>query len=613
MSFKSLSSKKNYLIIPIVAMAAIGCILLAYGNLLHVSFVYDDWHWLRRVLDDSPLSYFLKIVDFRQPQYFYRPVPRLFFYLEYLLFGKNPGGWHLISLLVHGANSTLWGLLLFALTGRRGMAFLAAVAFAVFPNISGAVFWISDVEMLLGVFFGVLCLLWWTRFLITGSVAIFLGALGCFALSLLSKESMVLLCPFMAILHWGLLHSHRLAYKVRCWPYVALVLVLIGYLAADVYVLQQYVRIVGAVYTPGGHALVNLAYYISLLITPLQSWSVHTPADFVLRLGGFGILAIVLWRKVGWSVGFLLLFPAVGFLPYIWWQGVASRYSYLAALGSTGLAALALSVFWNWRGRLWPVTRSLCAIVFVLLLVLQIKDVQVGEAQWAELTRSQEKVLHDVESLNPTIPPGSSLYFLNSPTRADYTVQMMNVQVDKSLRASTVDLGMLPYPEPGAPIYVYYYLDSTLNRLSYSNAMARPQASRPLPLRFGPVISLTGYDVPSATLERGQPFLLLLYWGADGPADRNYSVFVHLVDRSGTVLAQADNWPQAGRAPTSGWKKGQFIGDYYLIPISESITSGDAWIEVGLYDLATMQRIPVSDEYGNIVDHRLVIGPITVR
>jgi hypothetical protein len=347
------------------------------------------------------------------------------------------------------------------------------------------------------------------------------------------------------------------------------------------------------------------------LTTPFNGWSLANWAAAI-RLGAFILLALLLWIRTGWLAGFLLLFPALGFLPYIPWQGFASRYAYLAALGSTGLAALALAVLWDWRGRLGSIMRLASVVLFVALLWLEIGEMHVRLGYWGELTQKQGQILQDVQAQNLPMPAGSALYFLNSPTRSDYTLQMMWVMIDRSLHANTVDLGPLPQPAAGAPGYIFYYGDAALKTLSFSPDLSRPPANPPLPLRFGPAITLTGYDLPIA-MQPGKPFPVLLYWSAAAPVDRSYSVQVHLIDGNGALLAQADGIPQAGQAPTTGWQKGQFAGDYYLLIIPDSLSAGEAHIEVGLYDAATGQHLPVLDQNGNPAGQSLAIGPIPVQ
>ena len=412
----------------------------AYRGLLETGFIYDDWHWLRYALDHRPLPYLLKIINPLEPQYFYRPISRLLFYAEYLAFGRDASGWHLVSILLQAANGVLWGVLLHLLTRRALLGVLAALTFAVYPAMSEAVFWISDVEMLLGVFFGLLCLLLWSRFLLTASRPALAACLGCLVLSLLSKETMLVLAPFMVLVHLGLRSVRRLAQPVGLLPYAAVAVVLGLYLAADLYVLSHHVPVMGTSYVPGWHALADLYYYLQVLLTPFMTWTARRAPDLLLRLVVGMAVFVALLRRSGWIAAFLMAVAIIGLLPYLSWHGYAMRYTYVAALGVTGLAALAVCELLLWRGRLWPVVSALTMAAYALLLGGMLTDVQERRLEWEQLTNEQAKVLRDVQALDPALPSGSALYFLNSPTRSDYTVQMMYDMIDRGLRASTTDL-----------------------------------------------------------------------------------------------------------------------------------------------------------------------------
>jgi hypothetical protein len=79
------------------------------------------------------------------------------------------------------------------------------------------------------------------------------------------------------------------------------------------------------------------------------------------------------------------------------------------------------------------------------------------------------------------------------------------------------------------------------------------------------------------------------------------------------MWAQADSMPQAGAAPTKGWHKGQFVGDYYSLTVPAGVPPGRYRLEIGVYDPATMQRLPVMDDQGTAIDDRVMIEPVVVQ
>ncbi len=114
---------------------------------------------------------------------------------------------------------------------------------------------------------------------------------------------------------------------------------------------------------------------------------------------------------------------------------------------------------------------------------------------------------------------------------------------------------------------------------------------------LGESIALEGYDMVGA-LVPGQPFRLQLHWRTDAPLDISYTVFAHLVGPDGSIVTQADSLPQGGAAPTTAWEPGQVILDEHVFNVPTDAPQGAYSIAVGLYDLVTMERLPVVDRAG---------------
>lgn len=73
----------------------------------------------------------------------------------------------------------------------------------------------------------------------------------------------------------------------------------------------------------------------------------------------------------------------------------------------------------------------------------------------------------------------------------------------------------------------------------------------------------------------------------------DWTVFVHLVRPDGKLWAQADGYLLRGLAPFWLWDNGQTLWDRRYLPWPEHSPSGSYRIAVGLYDRATLERIPV--------------------
>ncbi|MGD2178982.1 MAG: hypothetical protein PVG71_14305, partial [Anaerolineae bacterium] len=124
--------------------------------------------------------------------------------------------------------------------------------------------------------------------------------------------------------------------------------------------------------------------------------------------------------------------------------------------------------------------------------------------------------------------------------------------------------------------------------------------------RLGDAINLTGYDL-KRELDRAY---LTLHWSCLAPMDRNYVVFVHLLTREGSLVAQADGPPVDGDYPTSFWSPGERITDQHVLTISD-LPSGTYGLQAGMYLLETGQRLPVTDPAGErLVSDAIPLGEL---
>lgn len=113
-----------------------------------------------------------------------------------------------------------------------------------------------------------------------------------------------------------------------------------------------------------------------------------------------------------------------------------------------------------------------------------------------------------------------------------------------------------------------------------------PLVAVPTDANFGGELALYGYTLSQIDGE----YVLELVWRAEREMEKNYKVFVHLVDQSGTILAQRDLMPLNDTYPTTLWLSGEYVIDTYRLPI----LPGSAALRIGLYDPVTAERlIPV--------------------
>ncbi|MBN2471816.1 MAG: hypothetical protein JXN59_13930 [Anaerolineae bacterium] len=110
-----------------------------------------------------------------------------------------------------------------------------------------------------------------------------------------------------------------------------------------------------------------------------------------------------------------------------------------------------------------------------------------------------------------------------------------------------------------------------------------PAAAIPNPRTddFAGQFALRGYEVSGRWLRPGDPLEVSLYWEAQGRPERDYTVFVHLIDiPTLSIYAGSDARPSL---PTSTWRPGEIIVDTHLLTLSPETPPGTYDLEVGLY------------------------------
>jgi hypothetical protein len=205
-----------------LVLALLLVVAAAYGR----TVVFDFVNW-----DDGTLVYAnpivmeltgwsaLKAAFTSYDPELYIPLTFLTYQIEHALVVLHPALYHLTNVCLHIGNTLLvYWLLLLLSRGRRDIAFLTALLFALHPINAEAVSWVSARKDLLSGFFALASSIAYlrsrTRFP-WPSVLLFLCAL-------LSKVSVVLLPPVFLLFDW-LLNDHVTRRDiVRKWPFALL-------------------------------------------------------------------------------------------------------------------------------------------------------------------------------------------------------------------------------------------------------------------------------------------------------------------------------------------------------------------------------------------------------
>jgi tetratricopeptide (TPR) repeat protein len=338
---------------------------LAFAHTLPYRFVFDDEGqilrnpWLR---DWSRIGTLLTtdVWRFANPadvSNYYRPLHMLLYMAAHALFGPEPWGYHLTSILLHALCSVLVGAVGLRLTGSPAAALGGALLFAVHPVHGESVAWVAAVTdpLCAAFYFAALHVHLGERPESGRSFAPVTGAL-LFLGALLSKE-MALTFPIVALWADAALgrrprwRSHA-GYAAACALYAALRVHALGrFLIPQVSVeLDAVSRMLSTAALAGKYALEMFVPY------DIRPYYVFTPtrspasAEFLLGAAALAALAALALRRrraVGFLGGYCLitLVPLLS-LSYGWESLFQVRYLYIPSLGACLLAAMAARALW---------------------------------------------------------------------------------------------------------------------------------------------------------------------------------------------------------------------------------------------------------------------------
>jgi len=127
---------------------------------------------------------------------------------------------------------------------------------------------------------------------------------------------------------------------------------------------------------------------------------------------------------------------------------------------------------------------------------------------------------------------------------------------------------------------------------------------------FADQMRLIGSAVSLEEVSSERSLRISILWRALADIGVDYTIFVHVLDSAGNIIAQGDAQPQLGDAPTSQWSSGDVIVDDHVIALSEDAMSDVVDIVVGVYDLSTMERLPLLLADGAYLDDKIFVGDI---
>ena len=182
----------------------VGAAILVYVPAMSGAFVWDDEPWISGNPlvrgDDRRWWQTLWAIWSGAEGVDYYPLTTTLNWLEWRIFAGSPAGFHVVNILLHGANAVLvWRVL--RSIGVQG-AWLAGLIFAIHPVHAASVAWVSEAKNTLSLLFYLCSFVAFVRFEHTARVRWYVGALLLFAAGLLAKTHGVFVPAVFVLYAW---------------------------------------------------------------------------------------------------------------------------------------------------------------------------------------------------------------------------------------------------------------------------------------------------------------------------------------------------------------------------------------------------------------------------
>ena len=330
-------------------------VCVSYFPSIYGGFIWDDNTFLTdNPIMEKPDTLKRFWMSTEAPDYF--PLVSTSLWLQRLLWGLNPMGFHIFNIVLHAFNTVMLWHILCKLRFRY--AWVAAAIFGVHPVHVESVAWITEIKNLQSTFFFMLTLICYLNFLYSQKKRWYIFSLLIFLLALLSKTSVVMLPLILLLYHWWSEESLSKTSLLNAVPFFVL-----SALFSAVTVWFQYNRAgaMGESWSVEYLERVAIAgravwFYMGKLILPLDltfiypRWSMDPgKASSYVPVTALLSVFIILWnRRRSWGRPLLAgsgyfvinLFPILGFfnIYFMRYSFVTDHWQYLASPGIIVLA-----------------------------------------------------------------------------------------------------------------------------------------------------------------------------------------------------------------------------------------------------------------------------------
>ncbi|HEY3853164.1 MAG TPA: tetratricopeptide repeat protein [Verrucomicrobiae bacterium] len=356
------------------------------------------------------------------------------------MYGLNPRGHHLTSILFHAANSALLFLILSDMTGAMGRSAFVAAIFALHPLRVESVVWISERKDVLSAFFGLLAIWSYFKYQISKSKPFYAFALLFFALGLAAKPMLVTL-PFVFLLLdiWPMKRTVSWKLVLEKTPF----LLLSAAACIVTYAVQNPTMANFPATARWANAPVACVRYLAHIFWPAnlsffyayRAWPATTVVVTVLLLALISGIALLRLREepylaVGWAWFLGMLLPVIG-LVQVGSQSMADRYTYLPGIGVSIMVVWAIQ---KWAPNLPAIVIGvLCLCVCIVLTREETRTFQNSETLWRAALREDPKNLVALDNLTRCLIDSHQLNEALDRSREALAIRLTDAEAEDNM------------------------------------------------------------------------------------------------------------------------------------------------------------------------------------
>ena len=406
-----LKKKASFLIgIMIILM-----IIIAYFPALSIYLRGDDFEWLNSIYAcwEQPLSLFSTINNF------FRPMVKLFYLLNYTLFGTNIPFYAAATILIHLGNVLLLYILILRITSRVIPASIISLIFGISPLYSEITLWPAatpDSIMLLFILSSLIIVAKHGRQLKKKDFfLLFIFGLG----AACSKETWIIL-PFVFISFLILINKYPIKRAIKT-SYV-IIFLLILYMVFFIVV-----PIISNAPSPTNYPDYNINYGLKkagyLIFKYTGFGNLYTGETWQIVLAfisftGFGFLLFCQKNKLAlWGMTFMVILM----LPTILIKYAPSRYNYLPLMGFYIMVIAFFEKGIEWLSKKYKVKKIYILIIVITTLVFYL-SYQYIMLQWEikdykYFGNSHKQIYNMYNEVKDKLPLHQPIIFINAGTK----------------------------------------------------------------------------------------------------------------------------------------------------------------------------------------------------